>query len=125
SPTPVDALGQRDEVARDAMDVLPTREDRAPLRLERAPSGLWREIAGEQAQERGLAGAVGADEPVPSGREVEIDPIEQRRRVAMGERDPLEHEGLHAKAPGPGAEQARRESNAKGFSSQEEVVMRA
>ncbi len=41
----------------------------------------WFEITGYQAQERGLAGAVGAHDAGPSGRELKAHVTQNRNRI--------------------------------------------
>ncbi len=94
------AQRERGDVVAHGVNVLRARHDERVVRRASDVACVRPQRAGEEAQERGLAGAVRPDEPVPAGREMEIALIEQRNRVAISERDPLHEESLHAWTPG-------------------------
>ena len=49
-----------------------------------------RKLAGQQAQERRLARAIGTDQSVPTGRQAQRDGRKQRRRIGISHRDAVQ-----------------------------------
>jgi hypothetical protein len=84
------------------LDLLLAQHQARVARLVAKLARVRRELAGHEAQERRLAGAVVADEPPPAGGQMEVNVLEQRRGVAMGERQPRGADGRHACLPPDG-----------------------
>ncbi len=91
---PVDRLVRR-------LDGLRADEHACALGLHDDAAAVRAQRAGEEAEQGGLARAVGADEPVPARAEMEIDAIEQRRRVAIRERQAAGLQSQHEHTPDP------------------------
>src|SRR5690606_23508865 len=74
---------------------LAREHDACALRLADHAAGARGKLAGQEAQERGLASAVGAGHGGPSGTEVDIEVGEERMSVGVRERDAHESETSH------------------------------